>query len=378
MKHKLKVGYVIDDTLDSTDGVQQYILTLADYMVKNDVEVHFLTGRTTRNDLQTIHSLSKNIKVKFNKNRMSIPLPASPRKIAELLTKEQFDVLHIQMPFSPALASRVVDLSSGKTAIFGTFHVAPYSKAQHYASKLLGYYVKPTLQKFDKFYAVSPLAKKMANDTFRIDSEISPNIVNLKSIPNNKLLNNRNDFVFLGRLVKRKGCDDLINAFALFIRNNESNNSKLHICGDGPDRIKLLKLSKKLRINNRVIFHGKVSEAEKFKILGKSRIAIFPSTGGESFGIVLIEAMAAGAGVVLGADNPGYSDVLKNNSKYLFKVNDPLSISVLMDFYNSNERLNEAHQDQSNILRKFSVDTVGKKILNDYRLTTAEKIERTK
>ncbi len=95
---RLKIGFVLDDSLDSTDGVQQYMLTMGRWLQKKGHEVHYLVGHTRRPDIANIHSLSRNITVRFNQNRMSIPLGASRRHIKQVLMREQFDVLHVQMP----------------------------------------------------------------------------------------------------------------------------------------------------------------------------------------------------------------------------------------------------------------------------------------
>jgi phosphatidylinositol alpha-mannosyltransferase len=86
--HALKVGLVLDDSLDSTDGVQQYVLTVGAWLTSQGHEVHYLVGKTTRTDLPNIHSLSRNIRVRYNGNRLSIPLPASKRRLRQVLRTE--------------------------------------------------------------------------------------------------------------------------------------------------------------------------------------------------------------------------------------------------------------------------------------------------
>ena len=71
---KLRIGLVLDDTLDTTDGVQQYVLTLGKWLSQHGHEVHYLVGESRRDDIANIHSMARNIKVRFNRNRLSIPL----------------------------------------------------------------------------------------------------------------------------------------------------------------------------------------------------------------------------------------------------------------------------------------------------------------
>ena len=69
----MKIGFVLDDTLDSTDGVQQYVLTLGKWLKDQGHDVHYLVGATKRRDIPGVHSLSRNMSVRFNGNRMSMP-----------------------------------------------------------------------------------------------------------------------------------------------------------------------------------------------------------------------------------------------------------------------------------------------------------------
>src|SRR3989344_2354655 len=124
----MKIGFVLDDGFDRLDGVQQYMLTNGEWLNKQGHEIHYLVGETARDDIPNLHSLSKNLKVRFNKNRVSIPVRVYKKRILKLLSNEKFDVLHIQMPFSPMLSGYVVRNAPKHTAVVGTFHIAPYGK----------------------------------------------------------------------------------------------------------------------------------------------------------------------------------------------------------------------------------------------------------
>src|SRR6185369_17609889 len=92
----MKIGLVLDDTLDTPDGVQQYVVRVGSWLAAHGHDVHYLVGHTTRHDVQNVHSLSRNLRVKFNGNRMSMPLPASPRRLRAFFATQKFDVLHVQ------------------------------------------------------------------------------------------------------------------------------------------------------------------------------------------------------------------------------------------------------------------------------------------
>lgn len=97
----LTIGLVIDDSLDRPDGVQQHVLTLGRWLTGKGHTVHYLTSTTQRTDIPRIHSLAKNLPITFNGNRLGIPLPADRSAIRQLFTDVHFDVLHINMPYSP-------------------------------------------------------------------------------------------------------------------------------------------------------------------------------------------------------------------------------------------------------------------------------------
>src|SRR5690606_12032477 len=103
----MKIGFVLDDTLDTADGVQQYILLLGNWLTRQGHEVHYLVAQSKRDDHDNIQSMARQLRIKFNRNVVPLVLPTSPRKIASLLCQEQFDILHVQLPYSPAFGSRV-------------------------------------------------------------------------------------------------------------------------------------------------------------------------------------------------------------------------------------------------------------------------------
>lgn len=323
----MKIGFVIDDTLDKPDGVQQYVLTVGDWLSKHGHEVHYLAGASKRTDVGTVHSLSKNVRVKFNGNRLSIPLPGNNRVIKELLAREQYDVLHIQMPYSPMLAHKIVRFAPPTTAICGTFHILPQTRMVRVATHVLGGWLQSSLKRFDRVFAVSPAAQLFATQAFKLHNvTVLPNVVALRQFHEAKPFPRYQDGVpvimFLGRLVPRKGCAVFLEAVAeLATRLKTSPNDKPFravVCGKGPLEAELKAQAKRLGIDAITEFTGFIAEADKPGYMASADIMVFPSNGGESFGIVLIEAMAASYPVVLAGDNPGYHSVMHDRPEQLF------------------------------------------------------------
>ncbi|HSX47682.1 MAG TPA: glycosyltransferase family 4 protein [Patescibacteria group bacterium] len=121
----LKIGYVLDGGLQKPDGVQQYILALGEYFKKNNHSVRYIVAGKVPNKYKEAVSLASAITVKSNGNKLYIPLPSKKSRIKEYLYKENFDILHVQTPYSPFMGEKVVLAADKSTAIIGTFHIIP-------------------------------------------------------------------------------------------------------------------------------------------------------------------------------------------------------------------------------------------------------------
>ena len=375
---RLKIGFVLDDSLDKSDGVQQYVLTLGHWFHSQGHEVHYLVGQTERTDLSHVHSLSRNIQARFNQNRMSTPLPASKSAIKQLLDKEQFDVLHVQLPYSPLLAARIIYTAGPKTAIVGTFHIIPFSKLEAFATATLGLVLKRNLRRLDAIYSVSEPARRFAKKSFRINSKVVPNVVNVGHFKAAKPYKRYEDgtvtIVFLGRLVERKGCMYLMEALERLHRQHQLERVRVIVCGKGPLLKKLEDFVRDKHLGRVVRFTGYIDEDTKAKYLASADIAVMPSTGGESFGIVLIEAMAAGARVVIGGDNPGYRSVLGERPQQLVKPADTKAFAkTLHHFINSSRSRTQAFKWQQEHIKNFDVRLVGAYLLKEYETMIAKR-----
>jgi phosphatidylinositol alpha-mannosyltransferase len=367
----LKIGLVFDDSLDKPDGVQQYVLAIGRWLTSEGHNVHYLVGETTRTDLPNLHSLSRNVKVRFNQNRMAMPLPAAKAPIAELLAREHFDVLHVQVPYSPALAGRIIRAAEPTTAVVGTFHVAPFGRLVTVGNRLLGAWVHQGLKRFDIMTATSPPAREFAQKTFHIDSEVIPLPVELdrfydaEAFARYSLTKN---VVFLGRLVERKGCRYLLEAIAHIHKDGAwPTGARVIICGGGPLESTLRAYADSIGISGFVEFASYISEADKPRYLASADVVVYPSTGGESFGIVLLEAMAASRGAVLAGNNPGYASVMAPRPESLF---DPLDTPVMAEkilgmLVDSKARA-EARTWQREYVKQFDITAIGARTVDLY------------
>jgi phosphatidylinositol alpha-mannosyltransferase len=365
----MKIGFVFDDSLDLMDGVQQYVRGVAEWLSIQGHDVHYLVGHTNRSDIKNIHSLSKTIRVKFNGNVVGTPLPASKPRIANLLAELKLDVLHVQMPYSPVLAGRVVAAADKKTAVIGTLHIYPNTKIEHRLNKLLKTINSKTLNRFDEILAVSSAAAE-ASHIKTHDIKVVPNPVDLDNfmgIANNT--KKQNKIIFLGRLVQRKGCMTLLKAINILVKENKlPNDWTVEIGGGGQLRMKLEEYVASQKLDTIVKFKGFIPESEKPGFIASSKIAVYPSTGGESFGIVLLEAMAANS-VTLAGDNSGYKCVMgaELDSQVFSAKNEQALAMLILGYIETPKLVLESIRRQRLHVKQFDINVVGKSIEQYYQ-----------
>ncbi len=345
----------------------QYVKTLGAWLSQRGHRVVYLVGESKTKTWKggQVYSLSSNLTVKFNGNKLSTPFPAKANKIKEVLTSNKFDVVHVQTPHSPFMASRVIAKLPKNTPVVSTFHILPNSWSAKAGSVLLRIAYLGSLKRINKAFAVSDPAKLFAKKYYSLECEISPNMIDLAKFnhQSDKLEKNsrKKNVIFLGRLVKRKGCLQLLEAFNAALKKDP--NMNLKIAGDGEQKKQLEKYVSKNNLTEKITFLGYIDEKDKAKLLSSADIAVFPSTGGESFGIVLLEAMAAGAGCVLAGDNPGYRSVLASKAELLVDVHDKEAFSMkLLNLPGSFDYRSW----QKEYVKKFDVEVVGKQIENSY------------
>jgi phosphatidylinositol alpha-mannosyltransferase len=369
----MKIGFVYDDSLDRPDGVTQYVLRVGEWLSAQGHEVHYLVGQTERTDIPYIHSLSRNFKVRFNGNRLTVPLPASGKKIKALLGHEQFDVLHVQVPYSPLMAGKVIKAAPATTAVVGTFHIAPHSGLVSLATRLLALWSRSSLKRFDHLVSVSSAASEFAQKTYGVATPVLPNVVDYQHFAAGKPLAKYNDdtltILFLGRLVARKGCLTLLQAIAqLQSRSVKLPSYRVVVCGGGPLQAQLTEYVRANSLQDIVEFAGRISEEDKPHYYASADIAAFPSSGGESFGIVLIEAMANGRTAVLGGDNPGYHTVLGANPDLLFTPTNATELAdKLEQLLTSDAARTAAAAWGKHEAEQYDVQRVGQKLVDMYK-----------
>lgn len=367
----MKIAFAIDDTLDVSDGVQQSVITIGERMRSLGHDVHYLASETKRKDIKNVHNLAKPLRVAFNGNAMRIPKPANKQKIKALLEKENFDVIHVQMPYSPLFVEKIILSAPNSTKIIGTFHILPYKTVNKYATSLLGKIIKRSLKKLNNIISVSEPAREFCRDAFKVDSVVVPNPVDINKFSVSSIKKyDKKRIVFLGRLVERKGAKELLLAYKELLINNPEMTEKLSliIAGKGEQEKRLKKIAKELPGKADVQFVGFVNEDDKPSLLKSADIAVFPSKAGESFGIVLIEAMAAGSKLILAGNNPGYKSVLKDFPELLINPNNKKEFSTtIKNLLEDNDTNKAISKKLKSHVKQYDVDNVCQSLLKLYR-----------
>lgn len=236
--------------------------------------------------------------------RVSLSLTLGP-KIRQIFQKHHFDIAHIHEPFSPTLPTTFLSRSSVPNV--GTFHAAGTRSIGYTSILALLRRLEPKLH---GRIAVSAAAQEFAHRYFPADYTIIPNGVDVATYstqqPSFGLNQASPSVLFVGRFnEERKGFRYLLEAMSYVQRTRPD--ARLIVAGSG-DPTPFLAAIRQWQIRH-VEWLGYVSKAQLAALYQQTTLFCAPSTGGESFGIVLLEAMAAGAAVVA-ADNPGYRDVL--------------------------------------------------------------------
>jgi phosphatidylinositol alpha-mannosyltransferase len=366
----LRVGLLYDDSVDRPGGIAQYVATLAGSLRRRGHHVAVLAGASEAQELEgcVVHSLARNVLVRFNGSAHTMPALASGRQIRELLRRESFDIIHVQVPYSPLLAGRVIASLPSRVALVGTFHVASERALPRVGARLLSAVTQRSLARFDKIVSVSDCAAEFAATTYGCGpTQVVPNMIDLPYGPQESV--RRGDsgspvIVFLGALVPRKGPGRLIEAFALLRARVPY--ARLEIAGDGPLRAALMRRTRRMGLMGSIRFHGQVSNVEKRRLFGSADIACFPSSFGESFGVVLLEAIAAGAGVVLAGNAVGYRELFATMPDAICGT-DPLDLASHLFRLNDPERRECLRAQQLELLSRFDSSLVSARVLDVYR-----------
>ena len=309
----LRIGMVCPYSLTIPGGVQQQVLDLARAMRSKGHEVRVLGPCDGPPPEPFVTPIGNSLPTAVNGSvaPLAPDVPAALRTI-RALNDEAFDVLHIHEPLVPGPSLSAVLMKMAP--IVATFHSAGESAAYRVFSRQL----TRIASRIDIRVAVSKDAVELARRYIEGDYEVLYNGINIESYAGSDLPR-ENAIFFIGRHEPRKGLGTLLEAMSLL-----PDDVRLWVASDGPETAEL-----KARFGGdpRIEWLGRITDAEKIRRLRTARAFCAPSLRGESFGIVLLEAMAASTPVVASRID-GYTNVATHDvDSLLVEPQDPRALA---------------------------------------------------
>ncbi len=355
-------------------GVTEHVAHLAEQFRGRDHEVHIIAPSS---DDETEPSATGDALVHRIGRVVSIPANGSVARITlslrsylqakRLLQEEQFDLIHLHEPMLPALPITV--LRHSNTTNVGTFHAYRNTPLAYFYGKPI---VRPFFRKLHGHIAVSTAARDFVGEYFKADYRVIPNGIdfarfNTPCPPLEQLADDRPTVLFVGRLEKRKGLRFLLRAWPSVLERHPR--ARLVVVGKGRPLEGYRRFAARQGWSpTDVVFAGYVATEDLPRYYQRCDVFCAPNTGQESFGIVLLEAMAAGAPIVA-SNIPGYRDVVTHGEQgLLVEAQDPEAIAAaigqLLDSADLRESMRLAGQAKA---RLYNWPRVAAQVLDYYR-----------
>ncbi|WP_329575311.1 glycosyltransferase family 4 protein [Streptomyces sp. NBC_01361] len=379
----MKIGIVCPYSWDVPGGVQFHIRDLAEHLIALGHEVSVLAPADDETPLPPyVVSAGRAVPVPYNGSvaRLNFGFLSAAR-VRRWLHDGTFDVIHIHEPASPSLG--LLSCWAAQGPIVATFHTSnPRSRAMIAAYPIL----QPALEKISARIAVSEYARRTLVEHLGGDAVVIPNGVDVdffaraepkaewqsegarSSVEGGGGRREGGTIGFIGRIDEpRKGLPVLMKALPRILA--ERPGTRLLVAGRGDEEEAVESLPAEMR--ERVEFLGMVSDEDKARLLRSVDLYVAPNTGGESFGIILVEAMSAGA-PVLASDLDAFAQVLdQGGAGELFANEDADALAdSAVRLLGDPDRREELRERGSKHVRRFDWSTVGADILSVYETVT--------
>lgn len=237
----------------------------------------------------------------------------STDQIATIIKNKKIDLLHFQEIVSPLVSWQILKASPVPNVI--TFHTGWNKDSTVESLQSFFRSTRSFLKEKVSASIASPIAAKCNRNLIVKPLYVLPPLVDIDSFARKlpsptEIRKDKINLLFVGRLDLRKGCRYLIEALALLDKETKKK-INLFIIGSGPLEKKILQMSVDLGVSKMISFLGTLPEGKKIAFFQHSDLFVSPALGGESFGMVLVEAMAAGLPIIAG-NNDAYQNTLKD------------------------------------------------------------------
>jgi glycosyltransferase involved in cell wall biosynthesis len=343
----LKVAFVYDAIYPWVKGgAEKRIYEIGKRLAERGDEVHLFGVKWWEGENiieyegMTLHGVCAARELYINGKRSISEALIFSVKLFKPLLKEKFDVIDVSVfPYFSCFTVRTVSVLR-KTPAFFTWHEVWDDYWYEYMGRrgFFGKIIERIVAKISsENIAVSEWTKKqlisIGTDPEKI--QVVPNGINLQKITGIKPANKTCDIIFAGRLIKEKNIDVLLNAVARLKANLPQ--LKCCIIGDGPEKDRLLKLSRELEIAGNVEFAGFLEYDALIARIKSSRVFVLPSSR-EGFGIIVIEAFACGVPVISTSSPMNAAKHFITNKNGLVVENYPSSLAKgIMQLLNYDE-----------------------------------------
>lgn len=350
----MRVGMISPYSLTVPGGVQNQILTLAKSIRRLGTDVRILGPCDGPPPDTGITPLGNSLPTATNGSIAPLaPDAAAQLRVIRALRDEQFDVLHVHEPLAPG--PTITSIVLKQSPIVATYHRSGHSKFYDYFNRPARW----VASRIEINCAVSEEAAKTAKDALGGDYEILFNGIDLDLYQGNKGKIQTPTILFIGRHEPRKGLKILLEALRYL-----PNDVRLWVASEGPETNRLKEENSN---DDRIVWLGTISDEEKVKRLQECSVLCAPSLGGESFGIVLLEAMAARTPVVA-SSIPGYMKLAREGKDaQLTKPGDPIALSDGLRSVLFNEKVAETlSKSGRERAEQFSMDELAKRYQKIY------------
>ena len=298
--------------------------------------------------------------------------------IKEVLNREKFDIIHLHEPFMPMLCTAILRFSDATNV--GTFHAWDGKPGYNWGKPISTWMIRRRLHKLAGRIAVSEMAKAYVSKHVPGYYDIIPNGIDVERFspdvpPIEEFCDGKQNILFLGRLERRKGAIYLIKAYQQV--KQEIPNSRLIIAGPGTRLRKPYEKWIKNQGLEDVVFVGYVSEADKPRYYKTADVYCSPATSRESFGIVLLEAMAVGTPVVA-SNIDGYNSVVTHGEDgLLVPPRDTKNLARTLISVLSDETLRQKLAARARLTaEEYNWERVAKKVCDYYAAALEESAQR--
>jgi len=367
LTRSLKIGIVCPYSWDTPGGVQNHIRDLAEFLITSGHDVSVLAPAIDESKLPDyVVNAGKPISIPYNGAVARVLFgPVAFARVRQWIAQGDFDLLHLHEPAIPSI-SLLACWAAADGPMVGTFHAAAKRQKIIFA---IGPILEPAIEKLSARIAVSEAARLTLTDHLDTDAVIIPNGIYANRYTEGKSLEkwSGNTIGFIGRFEEpRKGLSVLVDALPVISRF--APDVKILVAGPGEPAEVIKSIDPQLR--QRFEFLGKITEDEKADFMSSVAVYVAPNTGGESFGIILAEALAGGACVVA-SDIPAFDDLLGHGEfGALFESESSTELAkVVIDLLRDEKKRKELSSRGKERAKTFDWTVVAEQIYSVYEMS---------